>query len=543
MNRIMLIWIFVFSFAAMYDDAGVHSVPDEVATIQEAIVKANEGDIVLVSPGTYRESIDFLGKEILVKSHRGPGKTIIDGSVNLDSSVVTFRSGETEESILDGFSIIGGTGNYGPTSTHCGGGIFIYNSSPTIQNNIIQENGLPEYYTMGGGIYIYAESQNTEPRIIKNIIRSNKAMKIGAGIFTQYAKSSIIHNIIQENIAKDFEIPIEQGIGGGITCLTSENLIFGNIIERNEAGNFVTWSQGGGIKLSRSNDIVTCNIIKNNYASMGGGMYIYNEEEYTSEIYNNLFIENEAMGDGEEGGRGGGIQLFQGNIVVRNNTICRNKAKDNWGDGLGGGISFYSGGSSLIENNIIAYQENGGGIYLSGSSHVLSYNDVHGNIGGDYLGCSVPHDTDISEPPCFVNLLVDDYRLLPTSLCIDAGNPEISDPDSTRSDIGTFYFDQSGPLILYITPDKKDYSNGEIAHLQFRLININEETQPYRAVIGVVTAREDTLVIAEKEDEIEPYRMDRISFSYRIPEQTPQGMYMFFGKAVNAKDEFMFSIF
>ena len=197
----------------------------------------------------------------------------------------------------------------------------------------------------------------------------------------------------------------------------------------------------------------------------------------------------------------------------------------------------------MIENNIVSHQKNGGGIYLSGSSHELSYNDVYGNSGGDYLGGSVPHETDISEPPHFVDFAKRDYRLLPISPCIDAGNPEILDPDSTRSDMGAFHFDQSGSLVLYITPDKKEYSKGETAKLRFTLVNISEELQTGAARVGVVTAREDTVIIGEKDIEIEPLRMERLQFSYPIPQKTPQGVYIFFGEVGDAKDRFLFSIF
>ena len=35
------------------------------------------------------------------------------------------------------------------------------------------------------------------------------------------------------------------------------------------------------------------------------------------------------------------------------------------------------------------------------------------------------------------------YYLSETSVCIDAGNPDYTDPDGTRLDIGKYYYDQA----------------------------------------------------------------------------------------------------
>src|SRR6266853_1140202 len=54
-------------------------VPTDYRTIQAAISAASNGDTIVVSPGTYAEHINFLGKAITVQSAQGPGGTVIDG--------------------------------------------------------------------------------------------------------------------------------------------------------------------------------------------------------------------------------------------------------------------------------------------------------------------------------------------------------------------------------------------------------------------------------------------------------------------------------
>lgn len=91
----------------------------------------------------------------------------------------------------------------------------------------------------------------------------------------------------------------------------------------------------------------------------------------------------------------------------------------------------------LITNNIICHNSSGGGIYSMYANCVISYNNVYGNMGGDYQGWAWPGEGDISVDPCFVD---GDYHLKSeaghwdsnsqtwvvdsvTSPCIDAGDP------------------------------------------------------------------------------------------------------------------------
>ncbi|HSF30726.1 MAG TPA: hypothetical protein VLK82_09690, partial [Candidatus Tectomicrobia bacterium] len=121
----------VVSLSAL-EAATIH-VPGDYATIQDAMNAAVDGDTVLVAPGTYHERVSFFGKAITLTSEQGPEVTIIDG--DQAGSVVTFASGEGLASVLSGFTLQNGRGDFE------GGGIRIANASPTIMRNVIRSNG------------------------------------------------------------------------------------------------------------------------------------------------------------------------------------------------------------------------------------------------------------------------------------------------------------------------------------------------------------------------------------------------------------------
>ena len=152
-------------------------VPQEYATIQEAIVAAQTGDVVLVSPGTYSELIDFLGKTIAVRSTDGPAVTIIDGGGS--GPIVTFQNLEGPGSVLEGFTITNGVAAEGA-------GITILDAYPTILNNTISSNTATA--GSGGGILMRNYTPNIDvsliPQIAGNIISANVALtSAGGGLY------------------------------------------------------------------------------------------------------------------------------------------------------------------------------------------------------------------------------------------------------------------------------------------------------------------------------------------------------------------------
>jgi hypothetical protein len=102
------------------------------ATVQKAINTAQNGDTVLVWPGTYREQISFDRKAITLQSAADPAVLTAPSGY-----ACSFFGAESSKSILANFVITG-----------CGeGGIFCDGSSPTLRNLTITKNqfGIASY--------------------------------------------------------------------------------------------------------------------------------------------------------------------------------------------------------------------------------------------------------------------------------------------------------------------------------------------------------------------------------------------------------------
>ena len=141
MNEKMKIQLYFFLFTMLsFLRAETFYVPGDFSLIQSAINAASNTDSILVWPGLYEETLDFDGKEIVVSSlYFIANDSLLIESTVLDAdengSVVSFASGESNESILQGFTIQNGTGNNedpdgNGTYYNYGGGIYCENSDP-----------------------------------------------------------------------------------------------------------------------------------------------------------------------------------------------------------------------------------------------------------------------------------------------------------------------------------------------------------------------------------------------------------------------------
>ena len=407
-------------------------VPDHHFLIQTAIDSSFAGDTIMVRPGKYYENIDFSGKDIVLGSQflldnneELINSTVIDGVQN-GRSVVCFKSNESRDCALTGFTLKNGNTDYG-------GGIYIRNSSPTLEHLNIIDNTAEH---TGGGIYMTSDSNP----IINSVVVENNVADVGGGISARQSSFTLINARVNgNNVATS---------GGGIQCTLSKNIIINNTIISN---NEVTNSQGGGLYLSSVESILLNNVsITANRAFQGGGVY--------SSLVNNFEMTNSVISGNISDSQGGGVYSVYGNDKFSSTLIYRNNAS------TGGGI--YSASYDILLKNITLCNNIAkeiGGVYSSGTLTIAN-SIVWGNFGREIEGNLSPItvlysdiengqdsievsdinliqwlDGNIDLRPNFININSGEFGLRPDSPCIDAG---------------TELFVVDGDTVINIAPDE-----------------------------------------------------------------------------------------
>jgi len=411
-------------------NASTYFVPDDFATIQDAINGCANGATIIVRPGKYYENIDFVGKAITVKSELGAAVTTIDG--NQAGSVVKFQTGEGLDSILEGFTITNGMAPEG-------GGIYCINSAPEIRGNTIlmntaKANGSP---SCGGGIF----SKNSAPNINDNKILENTAggfvydYSYGGGICCMYSSPNIHGNRIARNISKNYE----RAYGGGIYCSYADHttvVITNNTISQNEV--IGEWAYGGGIHCNARSAILRGNIVLKNLAKASdhgdgavseyGGIYCGGDLSSRYVIVGNIVAKNAATtghdnGDCEIICRLGGLVIggIQEAIVV-NNTVFDNKgdySSSSFPDPWEGNGIYTNCKNTTIINCIVWGNESWG---MPGGQ---CWNQITGGGGGKAIFCDVEGGHygkgNIDTDPLFVDPDLDDFHLMWDSPCRNTG--------------------------------------------------------------------------------------------------------------------------
>jgi len=308
-------------------------VPDDFPEIQFAIIVAEDGDEILVAPGTYTEQIDFLGKAITVKSTEGPEKTIIDAEGT--GSVVKCVNGEGLDTILDGFTITGGTGT-SIGDDKVGGGMYNVSASPTVINCAFFNN-LADF---GGAMH----NEDSSAQVTDCDFTENSAAQHGGGMYNIDSSPTVITCTFSGNTAEN----TFGGAGGGMLNANSSPMVAECMFENNTAdfgaGMFNSNSSLKAVDCTFSGNIATDRepadggtgiIFTGNFGSSGGGMF----NSISDLTVENCVFENNTADDG------GGMLNDGSSPTVVECTFSGNIADS------GGGMRNLSGSNPMIANS------------------------------------------------------------------------------------------------------------------------------------------------------------------------------------------------
>lgn len=374
-------------------------------TLRAAIEAANETDpVVLAKDLTENVVIDkSLTLDLNGKTLTGDG---MDSVVTItgENTIVTIMSSalNEDESVKNG-SITGGVGS--KDHNFCfGGGVFIVDATVTLSNLTISKNCADREYdetanydrTGGGGIASVKANLTLNNVTVTNNYTKNCSG--GGGICTLGGILTINNATIANNksddegggiFAENTVVEIQKAVirnncaslAGGIYIVNDEDII--NVGENYQLGTKV-------VNIPDKDSVISYATIESNTASsIGGGLYIGGQNELT--------ISNSTISGNNGSAQGGGIVAYSpAELVLDNTDVFQNEAA------AGAGLFAYataSGNTRITLKNKTAFMNNtadgfGGGLYiqkLSGNQPVVDvensalYNNTAATAGDDLL--------------------------------------------------------------------------------------------------------------------------------------------------------------
>jgi hypothetical protein len=369
----------------------------DFASIQAAIQRAADGDEIEVSPGTYVERLQFLGRRLVVRSTMGPLVTTVDADST--GSVVSMDYHESTSTVLDGFTLTGGIGTRYFTATEqempeedaAARSLRAGDPAPHLPHGVADDERTPPNpeFRQGGGILLYLCS----PTLRNLILRGNSA-DYGGGIYGRQASPRIEDCRFARNRA---------GWGAGayfeIGCAPE----FDRCEWSNNYG-----AAGAGLALFFSVAGVRDSRFLGNNCGTGGALYVRGNDQPPL-VERTLFWKNT--------GEGSVARVIEGALDLRRCTIVGNGIP-----GVDPAVLYYSGGSSgLVENTILAGNIADHDLLCEGSSVATSCDDFWPNS-QPHPDCP-PGVDEFSADPLFCHPDAGDFLLRGDSPCLPGHSP------------------------------------------------------------------------------------------------------------------------
>lgn len=379
--------------------AGIITVPTDYSTIQAAVDAAQNGDEIVISPGTYTEIIRYPNapnnKDFVLRSQKPYNyaivkSTIIVGSIYLNREL-------TAASRIDGLTIRGS-----------GPGISGHTNSPRPMLSILRcrivenytQNGQPNYGMGLNGINGEIAYNEIMFNTIGNLTLSY-ILSYGAGLYA--CDGWIHHNVISNN-----RIPISTvNYGGGLS--NCDGLIEYNIISENHL------FAGEGSGLHDCDGIIQFNLITKNGENLNSSVIARCDGIIRNNIISKNTSHNVAL-------------IYNSSATFDNNVI--------WGNtGFSNIFAWFNG---QFNNGIVWGNTINSTLLINTQTNIFYYSTIQDWLGG---GTGI-----ISSDPLLTNPAQDKYTLSAGSPCIDAGNPESEWNDAclppglgeARNDMGAF---------------------------------------------------------------------------------------------------------
>ena len=213
---------------------------DAVPGLESALAAAVEGDTLLLAPGLYR-GVYTLKPGVSLIGTAGPDSTVLDAD---GGRYILYGRDIDDRTTIAGLTLQNGRRDH-PNSG--GGGIYLYQSSPTILNCVFRNH----LGYLGPGVYA---NHRSHPIVAYCVFHDIEGYLGGAIAAYVDCDPLIYNNVIHDNTAIS---------GGAILALNSAPLIVGNTIVANTASD----AGGGAIYLDSSPALIEANVLAHNEGS------------------------------------------------------------------------------------------------------------------------------------------------------------------------------------------------------------------------------------------------------------------------------------